>query len=297
MSGGRFIITAHPGNEIVPTYEQTKAVQKGVLQLVHSDLGADMSLVGKSALLLGASGYPAGSTCDEDWAWMYTGEGLNYARKVYKDYGYVVGSLPEGQELFCHSNKPLAKAADMRGIKFRTIGLWAEVLGSFGASVVTIPGAELYTSAQKGIVDAFEYGGATLNWPMGFHEIMSYIGLPGIHSSGASQCIIANAEAWNKLPADLQQVLSRAIQCLGDEWRNQLIISDQVYIQKYKDYGTKIFYVSDEFQQAIAAKSLEITLKYAAEDPLFKEIFENRKAFIGAYKQGKKDTTLKYSIY
>jgi TRAP-type mannitol/chloroaromatic compound transport system substrate-binding protein len=297
MSGGRFIIKVHPGNEIVPTYEQTKATRDGVLDMCHSDLGADMSLLGKKALLLGASGYPAGTTSEEDWAWIYTGDGMKWTQEVFKDYGYPVGWLGEGQEVFAYSHKPLAKAADLRGIKYRTIGLWAEVLGTFGASVLTISGGELYTSAEKGIVDAFEYGGATLNWSMGFHEIMEYLGLPGIHSPGAGHPIQANREAWAKLPADLQQILMKAIEVTTEEWRTSLISSDSLYIEKYKAYGTKIFYVSDELQAEIAKRSLEITNKYAAEDPMFKEILDNKKAFVKLFKQGKKDTTLKYSIY
>ncbi len=101
MSGGRLILNVHPGNEIVPVYEQTEAVRDGVLHMAHSDLGAEMALVGKAALLLGASGYPAGTTCDEDFSWFYLGDGMDYASKVFEDYGLVIGCLPEGQRHIC----------------------------------------------------------------------------------------------------------------------------------------------------------------------------------------------------
>jgi len=265
--------------------------------MAHSDLGAEMALVGKAALLLGASGYPAGTTCEEDFAWFYLGDGMDYARQVFEDYGLVVGLLPEGQEVFAYSHEPLETAADLDGIKFRTIGLWAEVLGTFGASVVTISGGEVYQSAEKGVIDAFEYAGPTVNWPMGFHEIMEYMGLPGIHSPAASHTIKVNREAWGELPGDLQQILMIAIETLGNEFRTTLLINDSASIQLYRDYGTKIFYVSDELQAEIAKRTLDITLKYAAEDPLFNEIWENKKAFVKTYKEGETATTLKYSIY
>jgi TRAP-type mannitol/chloroaromatic compound transport system substrate-binding protein len=297
MSGGRLDITVHPGNEIVPTYEQTEAVRDGILDMVHSDLGGDMALVGKKALLLGASGYPAGTTVWEDAAWFYYGDGFELARDVFKDYGIVVGMLTEGQELFCHSHKPLATAADWKGVKFRTIGLWAEVLGTFGASVVTISGGEVYQAAEKGVIDAFEYAGPTVNWPMGFHEIMEYVGVPGIHSPGASHPIQVNPEAWNKLPSDLQQILITAIEKQSYEWRTELLVTDSASLQLYRDYGTQIFTVSDELQAEIAKRSLDVTLKYADEEPGFKEIWENKKAFVKTYKEGQAATTLKYSIY
>ncbi len=297
MSGGRLDIKLHPGNEIVPTYEQTEAVRDGILHMVHSDLGADMALVGKKALLLGASGYPAGTMVDEDFAWFYLGDGFELARDVFKDYGVVVGLLSEGQELFAHSHKPLENAEDLDGIKFRTIGLWAEVLGTFGASVVTISGGEVYGAAEKGVIDAFEYAGPTVNWPMGFHEIMEYVGVPGIHSPTASHPIQANPEAWNELPADLQQILITAIEKQSYEWRTELLVSDSASLQLYRDYGTIVFTVSDELQAEIAKRTLDITLKYVDEEPGFKEIWENKKAFVKTYKGGKEATTLKYSIY
>ena len=297
MSGGRLILNVHPGNEIVPVYEQTEAVRDGVLDMAHSDLGAEMALVGKAALLLGASGYPAGTTCDEDFSWFYLGDGMDYASKVFEDYGLVVGCLPEGQEVFVYSHEPLATAADWDGVKMRTIGLWAEVLGTFGASVVTISGGEVYQSAEKGVIDAFEYAGPTVNWPMGFHEIMDYMGLPGIHSPGATHTIKVNRQSWSKLPTDLQQILMVAIESLGNEYRTSLLINDSASLELYRDYGTNIFYVSDDFQAEIAKRTKEITLQYAADDPLFNEIWENKKAFVKTYKGGKTATTLNYSIY
>jgi TRAP-type mannitol/chloroaromatic compound transport system substrate-binding protein len=296
-SGGKFILNLHPCNEIVPTYEQTEAVRDGVLDMGHSDLGAEMGLVGKSALLLGASGYPAGTTCDEDSAWYYLGDGMDYARKVFADYGLVIGLLTEGQEVFGYAHKPLETAADLDGLKFRTIGLWAEVLGTFGASVVTIPGGEVYQAAEKGVIDGFEYAGPAVNWPMGFHEIMEYMMLPGIHSPAASHTIKVNRESWAKLPSDLQHLLTVAIEAHSYEFRNELLLSDSAAIQKYRDYGTTIVYVGDELQAEIAKRTKEITEGYAADDPLFKEMWENKQAFVKTFKAGKNATTLKYSIY
>jgi TRAP-type mannitol/chloroaromatic compound transport system substrate-binding protein len=297
MSGGRFIIHAHPHGELVPAYEQTEAMRDGVLDLCHSDLGGDMALVGKKALLLGASGYPAGTTSEEDFAWIYTGGGMDIIADVFKDYGTPAGWLGEGQEVFCYSHKPLDTIESLNGIKFRTIGFWAEVMGTFGASVVTIAGSEVYPSAEKGVIDAFEYGGAALNWPMGFHEIMDYMGLPGIHSPGAGHPILANFNSWNALPDDLKAILQAAIEVYGNEWRASLIVDDSVALEKYKEYGTKIFTVSDELQAEIAKRSLDISMQYYAEEPGFAEVWDAKAAYVKLYKQGKDAITLKYSVF
>jgi TRAP-type mannitol/chloroaromatic compound transport system substrate-binding protein len=256
-----------------------------------------MALLGKRALLLGASGYPAGTTSEEDFAWMYIGDGLKMAREVFKDYGYPVGFLGEGQEVFCYSHKPLDTIESLDGIKFRTIGFWAEVMGTFGVSVVTISGAEVYPAAEKGVIDAFEYGGAALNWPMGFHEIMEYMGTPGIHSPGAGHPLVANVNSWNKLPDAYKAILTAAIEVYGNEWRASLIVDDSLALKKYEEYGTKRFIVGDELQAEIAKRSLDITMQYVAEEPGFREVWENKLAYIKLYKAGMDAITLKYSIY
>jgi len=297
MSDGRLILNVHPANEIVPAFEMTEACRDGVLDMVHADEGSWMSFLGPSALLLGASGYPAGSTPDEDFAWMYVGDGLELATEVLKDYTIPIGSCPEGQELFAHSHKPLETAEDLVGLKYRTIGLWAEVLGTFGATVLTLPFPEIYPAAEKGVVDAFECAGPAVNYSVGFHEVMEYIGTPGIHSPGCAHLIQVNPDSWNEIPGDMKQILISAIKDAGATYRNTLLYEDSLAMVKFKDYGIKFFTVSDELQAEIAKRSLELTEKYAAEDPMFKKVWENKKAFVKLYREQKRATTLNYSIY
>lgn len=297
MSDGRLIINVHPANEIVPAFEMTEACRDGVLDAVHADMGSAMAIFGAKTLLLGASGYPAGTITDEDWAWMYVGDGLKLAAEVFEGYTIPIGYCPEGQELFAHSHKPLETAADLDGLKYRTIGLWAEVLGTFGATVLTLPFPEIYPAAEKGVVDAFECAGPAINYSVGFHEVMEYIGTPGIHSPGAGHPYQINPDSWNELPDDIKQMLISAIKDAGATWRNTLLYEDSLAMVKFEDYGIKFFTVSDELQAEIAKRSLEVTEKYAAEDPLFKKIWENKKAFVKPYREMKRAAVLNYSIY
>jgi len=231
-------------------------------------------------------------------AWFYNGNGLDLTNELLGDWGLAIGGQANTGELFCHSNVKLESAAAFKGVKFRTAGTWGEILKEYyGASVVYLPGSEVYSAAERGVIDAFEYSGAGSNWPMGFHEITKYLGIPGIHSPGATHTIKVNRQSWSKLPADLQQILMVAIESLGNEFRTSLLINDSASIELYRDYGTNIFYVSDDFQAEIAKRTKEITEGYAADDPLFNEIWENKKAFVKTYKGGKTATTLNYSIY
>jgi TRAP-type mannitol/chloroaromatic compound transport system substrate-binding protein len=183
-------------------------------------------------------------------------------------------------ELFAHSNKKMETAEDLKGIKFRTAGLWAELLEQYGASVITISGAEIYQAAETGIIDAFEYCPPATNWPMGFHEITKYLTVPGIHSPACPNVFLANYDSWNELPNDLQQLLKDEIERHALSLLAMMKYQDAIAMEKYRDYGIEIVTVSPELQQDIARRSREWCDKMAAEDPLFKKVFENQQDFL-----------------
>jgi len=278
-SGGRLDITLYSEGELTPRHETTPAVQSGAIDLATNSSPMDLGRMGNVMYLMGSSGLPAGPSTRELIAWVYQGGGLEIMNEVYKDWGYILGTQPGAAELFCHSNKKLEKASDFKGLKFRTLGLWAEILETYGVSVVMIPGGELYQAVERGVLDAFELGPPSYNWPHGFQEILKYVGVPGIQSPGFANNVLINKEAYDGLPSDLQDLLKDEI--LGMALYGQLYLAeaDAAAMDNYRDYGTEIVSVNDELQQDIAAKSRAALEGYAVDDPQFAEVWEQQKAF------------------
>lgn len=297
-SGGRFIIKPHFSGEIVSPMDITEAVRDGILDMGMLSPVYDADYLGDVAYLLSGCGFPAGPKALEYSAWFYIGDGRKHVNEVYKDFGYIIGfSYYSLAELFCHSNVKLETAADLEGIKFRTFGLWAELLAEgFGASVVTIPGAEIYAAAERGVFDAFEYSSPSADWPMGFHEIAKYIGVPGIHSPMSSYMVEVNKNAWGELPSDLQTLLEGEVQATGLNCFLRVSYEDGLAMEKFADYGIEFVTVSDELQQEIARLSKEWVEKAAAKDPVFKEIWESQRDFIKTFR-GYIEAQPKYSIF
>jgi len=278
-SGGRLDITLYSEGEITPRHETTPAVETGAIDMATNSSPMDLGRMGNVMYLMGSSGLPAGPSTRELIAWVYQGGGLEIMNEVYKDWGYILGTQPGAAELFCHSNKKLQEAADFKGLKFRTLGLWAEILETYDVSVVMIPGGELYQSVERGVLDAFELGPPSYNWPHGFQEILKYVGVPGIQSPGFCNNVLINKEAYDGLPSDLQNLLKDEI--LGMALYGQLYLAeaDAAAMDNYRDYGTEIVSVSDELQQDIAAKSRAALEGYAVDDPQFAEVWEQQKTF------------------
>jgi len=295
-SGGRLDITVHPEGEIVPRNECTPAVKDRVVEMATITSSMDEGRIGPATYLLTASGLPAGPSTLECIVWLYQGGGLEIFNEVYEDWCYVIGASAGAAELFCHSNEPLTTAKDFKGLKFRTMGMWAEVLGQYGASVTMLPGAELYAAVERGVIDAFEYGPPSTNWSQGFHEVCKYVGLPGIQSPGYAKPVLVNKEFFEELPDDLQELLTHECMLLSLDSYGIVQYADAEAMVKYEDYGTEFFYVEEDFQADIAAKSKALCEKYAAEDAMFAKVWESQNAFFSVWRS-LSGIFPKYTIY
>ncbi len=285
-TGGRLQIKVEAGGSIVPSHDVTDAVQGGVLDCASPNPSMDLGRFGPKVLLLGASGFPGGPSATEFLAWAYKGDGLKYAQQIYGSYGceaigWVTAAPPE---LFCHAKEDLSDLEDFKGVKFRTMGLWGDILEGLGASVVTLSGSEIYQAMDRGVVDAFEYCGPGVDWDTGFQEIAKYIGVPGIHSPLSSNVFIVNSQVWEELPEDLQETVKHEVRAASLLDYIEFGWGDAIGFQNFEEYGNEIFEVSEEAQQEIAKRSYNQCLEYAGEDKLFEEIFENQMEFITNWK-------------
>ena len=99
--------------------------------------------------------YPGGPASDEMVTWIYYGNGKTMLQELIESKGFsnvqVIGvanlSLAE-DELWV--KKKIEKPEDYKGLKVRTYGQWGKVLEAVGASVVTLPGGEVYQAMERG---------------------------------------------------------------------------------------------------------------------------------------------------
>jgi len=295
-SGGRIDITVYPEGEITPRHETTVGVRDGAVDMADNNATMDLGRMGNTTYLLGGTGLPAGPSTDELTAWVYSGGGLEIMRDWYKDWGYVIGIAPGATELFCHSNEIFDDAEDFKGIRFRTMGLWAEILTSYGASVVDTPGGEVYQALERGVIDAFELGPPSYNWPLGFQEIAKYIGVPGIQSPGYFTVVLMNNDRYNELPGDLQKLLEDECMNMSVFGQHDLKMADAEAMKNYREYGTEIFTLTDEFQAQLAKDSREMIEAFAAEDPDVRKVWEHQLEFFNMWR-GLTNIFPKYTIF
>ena len=227
-SNGRLVIQPFAAGAVTGPFETLDALTAGVLQ-AHSSWPGYWT--GKDAGLAVIGDFVFGY--QHPWqaeAWFYHKGGLQMLRQAYAKYNaYPVGVSWWGVESIV-SKKQITKMEDFKGVKFRSPqGMTAEVLTKLGASIVVLPGGEVYSALDKGVVDAADWGTLSMNQRMAFHEIAKFP--TKLFHSMPVQEFTVNMDAWKKLPDDLKAQLSAAVR----EWtwdQIQRIAVDDVRVAK-----------------------------------------------------------------
>ncbi len=211
LTNNRLEIEAFPAGAVTGVFETLDAVSAGVLQAQSS---APVYWTGKDAGLAVLGDLNFGYT--HPWqaeAFFYHKGGLDMLREAYAKYNvYPVGVTWWGVESVV-SKRPIKSMDEFKGVKFRSPqGMTAEVLTKLGASIVVIPGGEVYSALDKGVVDAADWGTVSMNQRMGFFEVAKYPVVVG-HSMPIQEFAV-NMAAWRALPADIKAIVSSAVR----EW-------------------------------------------------------------------------------
>ena len=278
LTDGEIKMTVYAGGAIGKPLKVTDTVKSGVAQIGHNAGFYDWGIDKASVLFANMAG---GLTPEELAIWMYEAGAADMLMEYRKEVFGVI-SIPCGvwpTEVFLHSKRPIRSAEDMKGLKMRTAGAWAEIAGDLGAATVSLPGAEVYPALERGVIDATEWSSPAINLPAGFHKIAKYIMMPGVHQPAAlAECMI-NMDAWNKLSDRNKELLKRAGKVLMlDTWAHWTY-EDLSAIREFEKSGNEVIVLDREFI-ATANKAADAWAdKQAVENAWFKRVLEHRRAF------------------
>jgi len=215
MSSGRIEIEILPVGAVVNANQTLQAVSSGILQGHLTDpsyfSGRDPAF-GMLGNLVGAWGDPL-----EFLEYMKYNGGEELYNELVEPYGvHLIGAAATGLESFV-SKKPLRTVADLQGLKMRAPeGMVYNIFQKAGATPVNLPGSEVYTALEKGVIDAADYTVFSTNQDQGLHSFARYPNYPGFHSL-PMVAVSLNKEIWDGLPEDLQTILEVSVDSMAYE--------------------------------------------------------------------------------
>ena len=285
LTGGKVKFQIFPAGTIGSPLKITESVQKKVAQAGHSWPGYDWG-IDKAAAIFG--GYVGSPPAEALLHWVYAAGGIDLWREWRLEKFGVVG-IPCGahsDEIHMHSRKPIRTLDDLKGLKLRTSGAWAEVATNLGASTVILPGAEVYPALERGVVDAIEWATPGINLGLGFHKVAKYVILPGVHQPGAVLECIFDKSLWDSFDATTKaQIETAAKQSTLNSWMT-INMMDADALEKLKAAGSEIIRVDQSYIDGVGKATKEWEDKYIASDGgWFKKVVEHQRNFMNTWRQ------------
>lgn len=266
MSAGRLDIKVYAAGELVPPFEVFDAVSAGTAEMGHA---AAHYWAGKTPAASFFAGIPFGMTANEMNAWLYHGGGLALWREVYEPFGLIpMPAGNAGMQMAGWYRKQITSIKDFKGLKIRIAGLGGEVLRRLGAVPVTMPPGEVFTALHTGTLDAAEFVGPYTDLPLGLYKVAKIYYTPGWNDPGSPLECTINKVAFEKLPDDLQAVVTNACQAVNNDLLAALTAGNAVALQSLVDeYGVKLSYLPDTVLSILKEKTGQVLADIAQKDP------------------------------
>ena len=280
MAGGRLKIQYLISGAVVKAFRVQDAVHKGVLDAGHQ---VTVYWYGKSKVAsLFGTGPVFGQNAHQGLAWIYYGGGQELYNELLQNLGLnLVGffCMPMPTQPLGWFKKPITDASQLEGLKYRTVGLAADLMQAMGVKVTQLPGGEIVPALERGVIEAFEFNNPTSDRSFGAQDVSKVYMLGSYHQAAEFFEIIFNKDKFNALEKEHQAILKYAAEAASSAnyWRGQDQYSKDLEWLKDKA-GVKVY----RTPQSVMKKQLEAwdtLLVDLNKDPFFKKVVDSQKAF------------------
>jgi TRAP-type mannitol/chloroaromatic compound transport system substrate-binding protein len=297
MSGGRMKIEVLPAGSVVKAFDLLDGVSKGTLDGGHGVLAY---WYGKnSAMALWGSGPAFGMDPNMVLSWHEYGGGRALLDEIYKSLNadvqsFVYGPMPT--QPLGWFKKPVTKPEDLKGLKFRTVGLSIDVFTAMGVAVNALPGAEIVPAIDRGLLDAAEFNNATSDRILGFPDVSKICMLQSFHQASENFEILFNKKKYDALPEELKSVIKYAVQASSADMSWKAIDRYSKDYAEMQASGIKFFKTPDSVLQAQLKAWDGVVEKKASENAMFKRVLDSMRSYAQRAGRWQNDTLVDYKM-
>lgn len=277
MSNGRLKVRVYGAGEIVPALEVFSAVSSGTAQMGHS---ASYYWKGKIPSAVLFTTVPFGLNAQEMNGWLHYGGGLDLWREVYEPFNLIpFAGGSTGVQMAGWFNREVNSMEDFKGLKMRIPGTGGDVFSRAGGTAVSMPGGEIYTSLQTGVIDAAEWVAPYNDLAFGFNDVAKYYYYPGWHEPGATLEFMVNKQSYEALPKDLQAIVEVATRAVNQDMLDEYTARNNAALVELRSKGADIRALPDSVLERLHELSQEVLAENAAANADFKRVYASYKQF------------------
>ena len=273
ITGGKFQLRVHAGGELVPGLQVLDAVQNGTVECGHT---CSYYFVGKDPTFALDTAIPFGLNSRQMTAWMYEGNGLKLLREFYKPYNIVNFPMGNtGAQMGGWYRKEIKSVADLKGLKMRTAGIAGKVQERLGVVTQSIPPGEIYTSLEKGTIDAVEFVGPYDDYKLGFYKVAPNYYYPGWWEGSAQTDLYINIKAYEALPAEYKAMIETAAAYAHIVMQTTYDTKNPIALKQLVAAGAKLHRFPKDVMEAAFRESMALYSELSAKNPRWKKIYDD----------------------
>jgi TRAP-type mannitol/chloroaromatic compound transport system substrate-binding protein len=203
-------------------------------------------------------------------------------RELYEPFDLVpMAAGNTGVQMAGWFNKEINTLDDLQGLQMRIPGLGGEVLKRLGAEPVSMPGTDVFSNMQMGVIDATEWVSPFNDLALGLHTVAEYYYYPGWHEPGPTTELIINREAWDSLPEDLRMMVETTARMINEDTLSEFTArNSQALDTLVEEHGVKLRRLPDEVLERLQQASREVVAEAAKGSPLAQRIHDSYMSFL-----------------
>jgi TRAP-type mannitol/chloroaromatic compound transport system substrate-binding protein len=280
--GGALDITLHAGGAVAPATKEFDGIDQGLLEM------------GSSCTMYWLDRWPAaglftytvgGLSPSEAMLWSMK-EGLSLLNEMTKATNVeFIGGIVTVPEAFMSSKKAINTKADIRGLKIRAAGDGGIMFSKMGASVVFLPGGEIYEALQRGVIDACEISSPGFDWTLATYEVIKYLYLSPVRQPMEWLPIMVNKKWWATMPDSLKMMITEMGKASAWNYLSKMTQADVKAIADFKAKGVQVLPIPKDVETEMATLADAYYKEQSAKDPFFKKVYDSIKASQTTYRE------------
>jgi TRAP-type mannitol/chloroaromatic compound transport system substrate-binding protein len=282
MSNNRIKIDLLPAGAVVGAFQVLDGVNDGVLDAAHT---VPVYWYGKhKAASLFGTGPVFGGSATTMLAWFHQGEGKTFYKELTQDilklnvYGFY--GFPMPAQPFGWFKNPVAKAEEVRGFKYRTVGLSADLAQRMGMSVAQLPGGEIVPAMERGVIDAFEFNNPSSDLRFGAADVAKNYMLSSYHQASESFEFLFNKDVFDGLDDDLKAILEYAVEAVSTSNTGLALDNYSSDLQKLQtEHGVTVHRTPKDILDA-QLKAWDEVIPMLEADDFMKRVLDSQRAWV-----------------
>ncbi len=277
MSGGKFEISVHAAGEIMPAFGVVDGVQQGSVEMCHT---APYYFFGKDETFAFGCAIPFGLNSRQMTAWMYEGNGGKLMREFYAKYNIV--NFPAGNtgsQMGGWYRKEIKSLKDIKGMKMRIGGFGGKILEKIGGVPQNIPAGEIYSSLEKGTIDAAEWVGPYDDQKLGFNKVAPFYYYPGWWEGGPELDFFINNKAFDALSPENKAIVQAAASQAHVTMQARYDVKNPVALKQLVGAGTKLRPFPNDVMAAAFKAAMAFYDELSAKNENWKKVYADFSKF------------------